>query len=294
MRVLFTIPHYARPATEEGGHRHGALASDLGPRVQALTACLTALHQLFNPRRCFIDHARCVARSATPPLPCTAEVVVCTTGGCHLLDRLPIEPRYFSHRPTDAEPSLLGFACHAVLHERLGAYDYYCYLEDDLVLHDPWLFVKLAWFNRAAGDDKLLLPNRYEAGLNYLVPKIYVDGEVAERVTAPFQDVRDTPRLVLEALGLEVAFERPLNPHSGCFFLSARQMEHWARQPHFADHHSRFIGPLESAATLGIMRTFVCGRSRTTCACASASRISARALSNWPVRCTARTIGAPP
>jgi hypothetical protein len=33
-------------------------------------------------------------------------------------------------------------------------------------------------------------------------------------------------------------------------------MEHWARQPHFRDRESRLLGPLETAATLGILRTF--------------------------------------
>ena len=33
-------------------------------------------------------------------------------------------------------------------------------------------------------------------------------------------------------------------------------METWSRQPHFLDRDTSFIGPLESAATLGIMRTF--------------------------------------
>jgi hypothetical protein len=33
-------------------------------------------------------------------------------------------------------------------------------------------------------------------------------------------------------------------------------MEYWARQPYFLDRDVSFVGPLESAATLGIMRTF--------------------------------------
>jgi hypothetical protein len=33
-------------------------------------------------------------------------------------------------------------------------------------------------------------------------------------------------------------------------------MIYWSRQPHFLDRDTSFIGPLESAATLGIMRTF--------------------------------------
>ena len=33
-------------------------------------------------------------------------------------------------------------------------------------------------------------------------------------------------------------------------------MAYWASQPHFLDRDIRFIGPLESAATLGIVKTF--------------------------------------
>jgi hypothetical protein len=54
----------------------------------------------------------------------------------------------------------------------------------------------------------------------------------------------------------EVVCVRANNPHAGCFLLSAEQMEHWADQPHFLDRKARFVGPLESAATLGILRTF--------------------------------------
>jgi hypothetical protein len=95
----------------------------------------------------------------------------------------------------------------------------------------------------------------FEAGLNTLVPRVYVDGDLAEGATAPFQNVHDSGPLTGEVLGRMVQFQPALNPHSGCFFLNARQLEHWARQPHFTDHESRFLGPLESAATLGIIRT---------------------------------------
>jgi hypothetical protein len=258
MRLLVTIPHYARPETADSEKpRYRSLAADLSQRVQALTACLTALHSLYNGDHWFIDHAQREAQRAEPILPCTLDVVICTTQGCHLLDLLPVDPCHFSHLPTDAEPLFLGFACQAVLHERLGRYDWYGYLEDDLIMRDPWHFIKLAWFNRLAGDDMVLQANRFEAGLNLATAKVYVDGTLARRVTAPFQNVDDSaPIVVAEVMGAPVRFERTLNPHSGCFFLNARQMAHWAAQPHFLDHDSRFIGPLETTATLGIMRTF--------------------------------------
>ena len=53
-----------------------------------------------------------------------------------------------------------------------------------------------------------------------------------------------------------IAFHRTFNPHSGCYFLNAEQMEKWASTPYFLDRDTSFIGPLESAATLGTMKTF--------------------------------------
>jgi hypothetical protein len=247
MRILFAIPHYLRTEGDESYRER---------RADALLACVTALHQLFQPARCTIDHGRRAGRMAPAGTPHEIQVVICTTRGAHVLERLPGVARYVHHHATGAVPEVLGFTCHDVLRGQLGHHDYYCYLEDDLVLHDPQLFVKLAWFNAAVGDESLLQPNRYEAGLGHLVPKVYVDGDLAERVTAPFQDVRDSPPLSLEVFGQRFLFERTLNPHSGCFFLNARQMEHWVRQPHFADRQSRLLGPLETTATLGILRTF--------------------------------------
>ena len=116
--------------------------------------------------------------------------------------------------------------------------------------------MKLAWFNGHVGQDKLLLPNRFEMGSGPLVHKAYVDGDLARRATARFQNVDDCPRLQSEVLGTKVVFRRPLNPHSGCFFLNVEQMQHWAAQPYFLDGDTSFVGPLESAATLGIMRAF--------------------------------------
>jgi hypothetical protein len=77
-----------------------------------------------------------------------------------------------------------------------------------------------------------------------------------ERVTAPFQDLSQARPLVGTVLGAPVVFQGTLNPHSGCYFLNARQMELWTKPPYFLDRDTSFIGPLESAATLGIMRTF--------------------------------------
>ena len=61
------------------------------------------------------------------------DIIVCTTQGFHLLSQIPLASDFLMHHNTNVEPMLLGFECQAVLKSCLGKYDYYCYLEDDLV-----------------------------------------------------------------------------------------------------------------------------------------------------------------
>jgi hypothetical protein len=258
LQILVAIPHYygAPSASPADGVWHGSVGGDPSPRVAALSACIASLHQLYGPAQFIIDQATRVARCANEQVSGRVDVVVCTTGANHLLGRLTLPSASYSHRATGCPPRLLGFECHAVLRDRLGSYDYYAYLEDDLIARDPWLFVKLQWFTQQLGDEVLLQPNRYEVGPLGLVHKAYIDGDLDAEVTAPFQDVEVEPVATGRLLGTTVTFRRAKNPHAGCFFLNARQMEAWARRPDFLDRDTRFIGPLESAATLGVMRAF--------------------------------------
>jgi hypothetical protein len=266
MRVLFAIPHYFNP-DPAGGRRYGSLGPDPAPRIRALSDCLASIRQLFARPQCVIDIARRTTTPANHATATAADVVVCTTGGHHVLEQLRLGSGYFTHLPTNAEPRLLGFESHAVLRDRLAAnYDFYCYLEDDLLIRDPLFFLKLQWFAQQFGEEALLMPNRYEVARDRIVHKAYVDGPLRPDVTRPFQDVSERPRLEAEALGLTVTFERAANPHSGGFFLSAAQMTAWAAKPYFLDRDTRFVGPLESAATLGAMRTFRVYKPAAECA----------------------------
>jgi hypothetical protein len=76
------------------------------------------------------------------------------------------------------------------------------------------------------------------------------------KATTRFQDLADRPELSANHLGVPIHFVGAKNPRSGCYFLNAAQMEHWSRQPYFLDRDTSFIAPLESAATLGVMRAF--------------------------------------
>jgi hypothetical protein len=258
MKILAAIPHYFHPGTADAGDDrwHASLGQSARHRVEALTNCIAGFHQLYGENQRIIDIRTKAAREANTRLAARVDIVVCTTGDRHQIGNIPLPRTTFHHRPTNAEPMLLGFECHAVLREGLGAYDYFVYLEDDLIVRDPWLFTKLAWFNQHVGDQALLQANRFEVSGTAVAHKAYIDGDLADRMTLPFQDRRERPTLSAVVMGMEVVFHRPSNPHSGSFFLNASQMSEWAARPDFLDRDTGFIGPLESAATLGIMRAF--------------------------------------
>jgi hypothetical protein len=253
MRILFTIAHFFNP---DGQGKHASQRKDPRPRLLALRQSISALHQLFGKSQSTINIGKQLAFSANQPQAYDLDIVICTTQGHHLLNQLCLPSHFYQHHSTQVEPLLLGFECQAVLQDYLEKYDYYCFLEDDLILHDPWFFVKLNWFTQQAGDMSLVQPNRYEVSTHSLTYKAYIDGDLAERVTAPFQNVREKPELNGKIMGMPIKFRRALNPHSGCYFLNANQMAYWAKKPYFLDRDASFVSSLESAATLGIMKTF--------------------------------------
>jgi hypothetical protein len=252
LRILITIPHFFKP---DGG-RHASQRQDLQSRLQALSMSLAALHQLFGKAQAIINIAQKLALPANQNQDYDLDIVICTTGEHHLLDQISLPYHFYRHHSTQAEPLLLGFECQAVLRDCLGKYDYYCFLEDDLILHDPWFFLKLAWFSQQAGELSLLQPHRYEISTHNLICKAYIDGDLAPKVTEPFQNVHEGSEIHGQIMGVPIAFCRTLNPHSGCYFLNQMQMASWVSQPHFLDRDTSFVGPLESAATLGIIKTF--------------------------------------
>jgi len=260
MRILFTLPHFFNP-TDNG--KHGSQGKDPQPRIQALTASITALQQLFGKSQTSMD----IAKGATLPVNQSQahdiDIVISTTKDSHLLDRIPLPSHFYKHYRTNSEPMLLGFECQALLRDCLGSYDYFRYMEDDLILHDPWFFVKLKWFTNQAGDMCLLQPNRYEISpgnqrrdVSATSQKTYIDGNLVSQLTAKFQNLQEQPELIGQIMGSPVTFRRSSNPHAGCYFLNVSQMNHWSRQPYFLDRDTSFMGPLESAASLGIMRSF--------------------------------------
>jgi hypothetical protein len=224
--------------------------------LTAVTACLSSLRRNLSGVSLYSDMAAKAVASYPLDPPVDLDIVVCTTGSLHLVDLLPMSDLGARHRNTNAEPMLTGFECQSVLADGLGNYDWYCYMEDDTIVEDSLFIDKLSWLQEQADASALLQPNRFETAAVGKSEKLYIDGPINHDEVAPHQELRDQPELHQWGMGRSLRFIRPLNPHAGCYFLTATQMETWAKQPHFLDRDTSFVGPLESAATLGLIKTF--------------------------------------
>jgi hypothetical protein len=184
------------------------------------------------------------------------DVVVCTTGDAHLLDAAPSLATLYRHYRSTVEPQKLGFECHRLLRDARGRYDYYAYVEDDIVITDPLFFRKRRLFDQAFGPAALLQPNRYEVRSDGPVHKLYVDYRIRPQLTAAHQRLEEEPTLALPFLDDTIRFERTPYPSAGCFFLNDEQLRQWVDGPAFLDGDVSYLSPLDSAATLSVMKSF--------------------------------------
>jgi hypothetical protein len=186
------------------------------------------------------------------------EIAVLVRGGDHLLEKAFCEK--YKVRLVDVpveDPRMLPFAARNLFADVRNTYDLFVYSEDDLRPADGSLASKVAAFVETFGWRRLVLPNRYEWNPAGLTLKTFIDGDLKPAVTGPyFQALPDEPFLRMKLPGREVRFQRALNPHSGFFALTTEQLAYWMAQQHFDERDCSFIGPLESAATLGALKTF--------------------------------------
>jgi hypothetical protein len=248
MRILFTIAHSFQPIAQ--GH-DASQRNDPQSRLQTLTTSISALHQLFGNPQQSIYMRQAPALSAKQVQAHDIDVVVCTTQSDHLLDRLPLPSQLYQHHSTQGDPSLLGVECQALLRDRLDNYDYYCFLEDNLILHDPWFFAKLNWFTQQADELSLLQPHCY-AVADDSNHKIYRDQEIASHVSTS----QERSQFQGKMMGIPMRFQQVLHPRSNCYFLNQTQMRHWTSQPYFLGHNSCGLAQLESPTSPSLMNAF--------------------------------------
>ena len=262
MKILVTIPHYYCPDNTN----HGSGSSNPTPRIEALNECLLHLTALLGNSQFTLNIKDKISTPADLQYSNIIDIVICTANDKHLLDSLKYKP--FTHINAKLEnPKLLGFECHKVLKQNINKYDYYCFMEDDLIINDSLFFEKLNWFNKISDITTLLQPNRYEISSRGRILKLYIDGDIKYRATKNLQNVNINTYLQTQYLDKRILFKKPLNPHSGCFFLTNEQMLYWISKDYFLNYDTSFISPLESAATLGISKTFNLYKPETQNAC---------------------------
>ena len=266
MRILITIPHFYK---YDPNSIYGSGSEARESRIQVLRDMICALRNRFN-----LPHAYChqaydteddldeishvVYEPADTETIYDIDICLCTTADDHLVRELGLPPDHFRWLIFSASnPLFLGYTCHQVLQENKGKYDYYCYMEDDLVIPDEDFFCKLQWFEQLFGPECLLQPNRYMEGCRPFY-KEYMDPEMDSSIDRKWlkDDPSKADMLETEYLGKRLFFHKTRNPHAGCFFLSARQYELMSQREGYAVPDYHFFGPLESAASLDITRTF--------------------------------------
>lgn len=255
VRLQLAIAHYYNPS---GGGRHGSLGPDPTPRIQALRQVILQLHRLYGPLAGSLNHLERRVDSVADGGG-ELSLQICVSGNQHLLGELKdleAAGAFTAVACEPPEPKQLGFECHRVLQQNHQNFDFSCYLEDDIVLTDADFFLKLQRFNNCFGQGYLLQPNRIETteDLQHL-QRFYIDGDYNPAATEQYRQSM-AQELCMEFLGEAVRFQQPFNTHSGCFFLNQSQAEIYFNGPHWQERDVSFHSPLESAATLGVMKQF--------------------------------------
>jgi hypothetical protein len=259
--LLVAIPHFYDPA---GSGRHGSTYPNDDARVRALRTSIASLWQHLGSTSAVLDHQKLKATQGPDHL--NLSIVVVTTQGKHLVEKLNLPPHLYTHQEVDIpDPMYLGFECHRLLAEQIDQHSWFAFMEDDLVVHDALILKKIGWFTDTFGEGLVLQPNRYEWGIGGAVGRLYIDGPTLPSMIAPYMDPRAPARISAAGHGALLSFSRAANPHAGAFFLRQAQMRRWMDAPWFLDRDTSFVSPLESAATLGLMKTFSVYKTDTAC-----------------------------
>jgi len=213
-----------------------------GPRVLAVVTHLT---REGRPEEELVERLRQTIDGLLTSLGHTRlELALNTLPGRHVADRLPAYQRdrlTVCERADVDDPLFLGFEAQELFAGRLEEFDWFLFLEDDLVLTDSLLLEKLAFFAAAAPADAVLLPHRYELLEG---GKVWIDMRSRHRP----DEVTTASRLTQVVAG-DWTFAEHVNPHSGFYALSREQVRRWLASGRHWYKLCSYYGPLESAAT---------------------------------------------
>ncbi len=224
-KIIFTIPHYYKK------HKDSDYGSGRETEEQRVNALSKTIHNIDKNFGKF------------------SKIIICTSGKYHLIGKLPKEIRgKIIHKQRNLkDPMYLGFECQDILLENIKNYDYFCYLEDDLLIEDKKFFDKLELFNKRFGLDFLLQPNLFEYNPEYI--EKYYPNKIVSVWKSKTLELRDGDK--------KICLINSWREHSGCYFLNKHQMQKISKSESFGKRTDKYIGPLESAASYSIKENFI-------------------------------------
>jgi hypothetical protein len=255
MKILIVIAHYYKP--QENAIHSSTDASLRAVRQKALEdAVLSWRAHYSQPATINIERKKFVLSETSIK---QMDIAVLVSGEDHLLTK-EFTSRYQTQTvqvKTD-HPKLLPFAAHKLMADNRYRYDWFIYSEDDLAIPDGSFLKKQVLFQQLFGERRLLQPNRFEVNPGGVRYKTYIDGDLRKGFIEPYLAMVNDDRSLLrqETSFGAVEFARSRNPHAGFFAITDQQLCCWVNQKHFMDMDCSFVSPLESAATLGMLKTF--------------------------------------
>jgi hypothetical protein len=254
MKILLALAHYYR--AEENSIHSSTSEAHRAERSAAIRNVIETWRGHLGPTSVLNVHQRRFDR--VEPVEDQLDITVLLRGADHLLDRAYCDR--LQVRPVQVkadDPRFIPFAAHRLFADHVDRYDMFIFSEDDLRPVDGYLVTKVLGFIEAFGQNHLCLPNRFEWNRAGPTRKTYIDGDLRPTIIEKYlQAVPGEPVLRQKIPGREIVYRRAGNPHAGFFALTRDQLKVWMSKPHFLDNDCSFIRPLESAATLGVLKTF--------------------------------------
>ena len=220
------------------------------PKVFAAVAHITSVEESNNPEKGAekIERLRhTIDGLLTSFAHCDLSIAIQTLPNRHVTAYLPeyqIKCIQIQEGP-ECDPMFVEFRLQEEFVERVAEFDWFLFIEDDIVLYDSFTLEKLEKFNQQSGyDNAILYPNRYEM---YQETKRYIDLTIEQ----PFSWNQ------LSSVEIEgVKFAEFSNPHAAFYCLSRKHMKHWIKSGRVFKNQVVNVGPLESAATFCLLECF--------------------------------------
>ncbi|NJL67108.1 MAG: hypothetical protein HC894_10590 [Microcoleus sp. SM1_3_4] len=220
------------------------------PKVLAAIAHITSVEESGNPEQAAakIEKLKHTIDALLASFAhCELTIIINTLPHRHITAYLPeyqIKRIQIQERP-DCDPMFVEFRLQEEFVTRVDEYDWFLFLEDDIILYDAFVLEKLEKFNQKSGyENAILYPNRYEM----------------DRGTKRYIDLTVEPDFAwnkLSSLEIEgVKFAEFSNPHAAFYCLSRKQMQRWIKSGRVFKNRIINVGPLESAATFCLLECF--------------------------------------